>query len=439
MSRPEPRPDARAVALDLVGAVLRHGRALDDALSGNRPFAQLAPRDRALAHRLTATVLRRCAELDARIDPLMTRRPARGELRDILRLGAAQLTLLDTPAHAAVDSAVTLARRRRLAGVGGLVNAVLRRLATTAADSPVDPDRAARLNTPDWLWHSWCRAHGSPRTARIARAHLDEPPLDLAVPRDPALWAARLGGTPLANGLTVRRPTGGGPIDRLPGFAEGAWWVQDVAASLPARLLGNVTARTVIDLCAAPGGKTAQLAAAGADVIAVDLSEDRLARVTDTLARLGLRASIVAADATTWDAPLEAEAILLDAPCTATGTIRRHPDIPYLKRPGDLAPAAHRQSALLDAAAARLAPGGTLVYATCSLQPEEGEEQIAALLGRNDSLKTLPIAVEETAGLGVPVESLGAVRTFPGSGTDSGDGFFIARLTRAAKGGAAAP
>jgi 16S rRNA (cytosine967-C5)-methyltransferase len=311
----------------------------------------------------------------------------------------------------------------------GLVNAVLRRVAREGTEALAHQD-AARLNTPDWLWGSWKAAYGEAIARAMAEAHLIEPPLDLTVKGDPESWAARLGGERLY-GNTVRRPAGGA-IEDLPGYAQGVWWVQDAAAALPARLLGDVRGRSAIDLCAAPGGKTAQLAAAGAAVIAVELADRRAGRLRGNLERLQLDARIEVADALVWRPPRPASHVLLDAPCSATGTIRRHPDIAWHKSPSDLARMAALQQRLLDAAVAMLEPGGVLVYASCSLQPEEGPEVIERALTAGLPAARLPVEASELDGLAVELTPDGDVRTLPCqlAGRGGLDGFFIARLRR---------
>lgn len=406
--------------------MLLERRALDAALAAHSGFGGLSVRDRAFARLLAATVLRRLGEIDAALALLLDRPLAPGAARvmNALRLGAAQRLFLDTPPHAAVDTTVRLLDGR-LAGFKGLANAVLRKVA--AAETPPG---AARLDTPDWLWRSWVTAHGEADAAAIAAAHLAEPPLDLTVARDAATWCDRLQATLLPTG-SLRRPIGGDP-SALPGYDEGAWWVQDAAAALPARLLGPVAGRRVIDLCAAPGGKTAQLAAAGAEVTAVDRSAARLARLRANLRRLGLEAQVVEADAAAWRPDRPADAVLLDAPCTATGTIRRHPDIARIKTAGDVARMAAVQDRLLRAAVEMTAPGGRLVYATCSLQPEEGPDRIAALLQEGAPVRLDGISATELPGLSGAIRPDGMVRTLPCHWNELGgiDGFFIARLER---------
>jgi 16S rRNA (cytosine967-C5)-methyltransferase len=401
----------RALAFDLLAAVLHRHRPLEDALD-SLPDAE--PRDRAAAHRIAAAVLRRTGTLDAVLEPFLRRAPPE-PVRDVLRIGAAGLLLLDTPPHAAVATAVELARARGLAPFAGLVNAVLRRVAEAgpAATEALDPPR---LDTPPWLWASW---GGDARA--IAAAHQSEAPIDLTL-RPGA--APPEGGETLPGG-SVRLPPGTRVAD-LPGFAEGDWWVQDAAAALPARLLAAQPGERVADLCAAPGGKTAQLAAAGASVTAVERDPARILRLRENLARLRLAARIVEADATTWRDGLF-DAVLLDAPCSATGTIRRHPDVPHLKRAADLAALTAQQDRLLAAAASMLKPGGRLIYAVCSLQPEEAAPRLPAARG----LREAPFEPAELAFLPEALSS-GRLRTHPGMWAARGglDGFFAARLVK---------
>lgn len=414
--------------------MLDRGRPLDLALAENRSFGGLDDRDRGFARHLATTVLRRRGEIDRLIADRLERPLANKHamVGAILRMGVAQLRFLDVPDYAAIDTSVSLARRRTPARMASLINAVLRRL-TRERPPALEPAAAARINTPDWLWRSWVDAYGEPTAAAVAAAHLSEPPLDLSVRNDAAEWAARLGGDALpTGGVRISRA---GPVDLLSGYAEGAWWVQDAAASLPARVLGDVAGKTVIDLCAAPGGKTAQLAAAGARVIAVDVDRRRMDRLRENMDRLGLtgRVETVVADATAWQPDRPADAVLLDAPCTATGTIRRHPDIAWLKRADDVTAMAAIQDRLLDAAFAMVRPGGPVVFCTCSLQAEEGPARIAAALERERSTKLDPIA---GAGGLIPESFVadGALRTLPCHWAERGgiDGFFAARLHRPA-------
>ena len=424
-------PTARDVALELLGAVLRRKRPLDDAIDDNPGMPLLSGRDRAFARLLVATTLRRLGQIDELIGLCLNTplAPRAATIHDILRLGIAQLLFLRTPPHAAVATSVDLAHGRGFLSHKGLVNAVLRRLSVEGAELSQKQD-AALLNTPEWLWRSWSEAYGEERARAIATAHLKEAPLDLSVRTDPELWCEKLQALLLPTG-TLRRQAGGA-VMLLPGYAEGAWWVQDAAAALPARLLGDVTGREVIDLCAAPGGKSAQLACAGARVIAIDRSTRRLERLVANFARLNLPIEAVAADALTWRPGRQFDAVLLDAPCTTTGAIRRHPDVPHLKSPDDVARLAVVQENLLRAAVEILTPGGRLVYCTCSLEPEEGPRQIAALFRAGAPIVRQPITAEEVGGNAEWITREGDLRTLPCylSEYDGLDGFFCARLVK---------
>jgi 16S rRNA (cytosine967-C5)-methyltransferase len=417
---------ARAAALDLLQAVLRRKHALDEALAVDATLARLEVRDRGFARMLVATCLRRLGEIDQAIAPLLATPlpPKASAIADALRLGVCQLLFLGTPPHAAVGETVELvAGLGALGGYKGLVNAVLRRL---DRDRPTtDPAR----NTPAWLAEAWTAAYGEATAKAIAAAHLHEAPLDISVKEPSADWATRLGAEILPTG-TLRLADSSGAVESLPGFAEGAWWVQDAAASLPAKLLGRPV--QAIDLCAAPGGKTAALAAAGIAVTAVDRSPLRLRRLRHNLARLNLSAGVVEADAASWRPAAPAEAVLLDAPCSATGTIRRHPDLPWLKRAEDLPKLTALQDRLLDNAVAMTRPGGIIVYATCSLQPEEGPARIAALLDRGAPVEPVPIQAAEVGGLAQLLTPAGELRSLPCHLAERGgmDGFYACRLRR---------
>jgi 16S rRNA (cytosine967-C5)-methyltransferase len=430
---------ARRAAVELLAAVLQKKQALDDVLGrslGRGAMFDLPTRDRALARAIIAASLRRKGQLDHVLFTFVERGlPEKaGTLYPILLSGAAQLIFLKTPPHAAIDLAVTLAQYDpRAKRYDKLVNAVLRRVANEGEAIAASLD-AARVNTRDWLWKRWVSYWGEARAHAIAEANLIEPPLDLTVKSDPALWAERLSGRVLPNGSVRLLPKG--RIESLPGYDDGAWWVQDAAAALPAKLLGDVAGQRVADLCAAPGGKTAQLVVGGASVIAVDHSKTRLKLLAENLKRLHLEAELVEADATTWQPGGLFDAVLLDAPCSSTGTIRRHPDIPYVKSAKDIEALASLQARLLDNAARLVKPGGKLVYSTCSLEPEEGEARIAAFLTRNNAFSLDPIAPGELYGQADWIEPSGCLRTFPyelkldspeWSGTD---GFFAARLVR---------
>ncbi len=426
--------DARAIAAHALGAILRKGRTLDQALAAAPGLEGLAPRDAAFARLLLLTTLRRLGQIDAFLARLMDHAlPAgRGPVQDLLRLGICQLAFLGTPPHAAVASTVALAEGSRLAPYRGLVNAVLRRGARER-DGIAGLD-AARLNTPDWLWRSWHEAFGEARCRAIAESHLGEAPLDLSLASD-ALdramdLAAALGARRLPSGtLRLHRA---GDVASLPGYASGAWWVQDAAAALPVRLLGPLSGRQVLEIGAAPGGKTAQLAAAGARVVAVDRAAARIARLRENLARLHLDAEIVEADALDWRPPAPADLVLLDVPCTATGTIRRHPDIPHGRSAADVSRLAAVQERLLARAATMVAPGGLLLYASCSLQPEECEHRVEGFLAATPEFARLPVGPDELPGVPEAVTAAGDLRTLPCHWAADGgmDGFYAARLRR---------
>jgi len=394
----------REAAFILLSGVLDRHRPLEDALDALPP---MDPRDRAAGHRLAAAVLRRMGSLDAALEPFLQKAPPI-PVRHILRIGAAGLLLLGTPPHAAVGTAVDLARAKGLAPFAKLVNAVLRRVAD-AGVAALDTLDGPRLDTPGWLWTAW-----GVEARAIAEAHLVEAPLDLAI---------RPGAEPPPGGVEL--PTGAWR------YPAGDFWVQDAAAGLPARLLAAAPGERVADLCAAPGGKTAQLAASGARVSAIERDPQRLERLRSNLHRLRLAAEGIEADATVWrpDAPLDA--VLLDAPCSATGTIRRHPDIAHLKRPQDVVALAEGQDRLLEAACAMLRPGGRLVYAVCSLQPREGVARASAAL-RRMSLRPDPVRPDEVPGLEAAITADGHVRTTPAMWPERGgiDGFYIARWRR---------
>ncbi len=401
----------REAAFSLLVAVLAHFATLDAALDR---LTGIEARDKAAAHRLAASVLRHAGTIDAVLEPFLRREPPVA-VRHVLRMGAAAMLFLGAPAHAAVGTAVDLARSKKLAPFAGLINAVLRKVATGGPELLAELDMP-RLDTPPWAWASW----GADARV-IATAHQMEAPLDISVKAGVAL-----AGEMLPTG-SVRFPAGTAVME-LPGFSEGAFWVQDAAAALPALILAARPGERVLDLCAAPGGKTAQLAAAGARVTAVERDASRLATLKGNLQRLRLEAELVQADATVWRPERKFDAILLDAPCSATGTIRRHPDLLHLRSQRDVLACTVLQDKLLDAAVEMLAPGGRLVYAVCSLQPEEGALRVDAACGRL-GLKRVPISLPA---LPEAVTAAGDVRTHPGLWAERGgmDGFFVSVLSK---------
>jgi 16S rRNA (cytosine967-C5)-methyltransferase len=427
---------ARRLAAEILEGVLHRRGPLEEQLEDkSAALAGLPARDRALTRRLAATVLRRLGTLRHLLGLFLDRGlPADApRVETALLLGAAQILWLEVPDHAAVDLAVRLVQAdRRDARYVSLVNAVLRRFARDGAQRLAGLDVAA-LDTPDWLMARWVTTYGAATARAIAAAHSQEPALDFTVKSDPEHWARTLGGRVLPTGSV--RAIVHGPVSALPDYDQGAWWVQDAAAALPARLLGEVRGLRVADLCAAPGGKTAQLAAAGARVTAVDRAPKRLDRLRENLARLGLAAEAVVADATEWQAD-PFDAVLIDPPCSSTGTIRRHPDVAWLKRDTDIAALASLQRRLLAHAAELTKPGGVLVYCVCSLEPEESVDVVRDLLAGDARLRRLPVSAAELHGLGELVTPDGDLRTLPCQLPDPDsrmaglDGFYAARLAR---------
>ena len=416
---------ARAAALDLLTAALSGRTGMDEGLS-HPALAALDGRDRAFARALVMATLRYLGPIDSALQAKVKKAPP-DKVVQILRLGVAQAFVLKTPAHAAVTTSVDLvAQDGGLRMFKGLVNAVLRGLVR-------DPPRLddPELMAPSWLYMRWRAAFGADAALEIAAMIAQEPATDLSL-KNPSQGAA------LADELEAEVVPGGslrttkrGDIATWPGFAEGGWWVQDAAAAIPARLLDVQAGQTALDMCAAPGGKTLQLAAAGAKVVALDRSAVRLKRVAENLARLALTAEVVAADAAAWPDRRGFDAVLLDAPCSATGTFRRHPDVLWAAKPSDIAGLAAVQSKLLDAAARRTKSGGRLVYCVCSLEPEEGEGQVAAFLARTPGMNLDSIAAGEGGAPTASVKPDGTLRILPHHLPGGLDGFYVARFRKA--------
>lgn len=429
---------ARIAAAAILNDIVGKSHSLEECFSPGAIPARLGgldARDVALTRSIVTVALRRLGTIRAALGELLDKALPRqvAHLEWMLIAAAAQILFLDVPDHAAVDLAVRATRlEAKTAPFAGVINGVLRNLARgrdkiLAESDPLDDD------TPPWLAARWRKIYGEKLARAIASANRDEPTLDLTVKSDPALWAERLGGVVLPTGSV--RLTTHAPITELPGYADGEWWVQDAAAALPARLLDAGAGARVADFCAAPGGKAAQLAAAGAAVTAIDRSAERLKRLAANFTRLNLHADVIVADIVGLKAP-PFDAILLDAPCLATGTIRRHPDIAWTKKAADIATLAAVQSRMLDKAVELVKPGGAIVYCTCSLEPEEGELQISALLRRNPDVLRRPVSPSEIGGVAGVINENGELRTLPShlpaddprlSGLD---GFFAARLIR---------
>ncbi|MER8807312.1 MFS transporter [Mesorhizobium australicum] len=431
---------ARKAAARLLAAVIDARTPLDgltDHENGHPQYKALDLRDRGLVRAILVTALR----YRMTIAGLLARRlekplpPNATALSHILHVAAAQILFLDIPDSAAVDLAVTHAKSDpRTQRFSGLVNGVLRTLAR-AKESELPAALAAADEAPKWFSDRLKAAYGAEKARQILASHRHEAPVDFSVKADPELWAEKLGGIVLPTG-TVRVEKLAGAVTELPGFAEGAWWVQDAAASLPARLFGDVSGLRVADLCAAPGGKTAQLILAGAKVTALDTSKNRLARLTRNLARLGLSAEIVQADLLKYEPAELFDGVLLDAPCSSTGTVRRHPDVPWTKTAADVEKLADLQRRLLARAVMLVRPGGRIVFSNCSLDPREGEELCRAFLVDNPGVTTDPVRPGEFACLDPFLISDGALRTTPAdmvldAPAISGlDGFYAARMRR---------
>jgi 16S rRNA (cytosine967-C5)-methyltransferase len=414
---------ARRAALAILSGVLQKRRPLD---AGLDQLVGLPTRDAGFARALVSGALRHMGALDAVLRKFVAKPLAphkAGTASEILLLGACELLILKVAPHAAVDAANELAAKdAKAVHFKPLINAVLRKVAKDGEAVLSGLDRE-RLSTPDWLWTRWAAQYDAGTARLIARAHQQEAPIDIVLRSPEAVF-------PPSDQLfgAVRRLTDPGRIEELAGFAEGAWWVQDAAAALPALLLGDVADKSVIDLCAAPGGKTMQLAAAGAKVIAVEIDATRAARIRENLDRTKLDAEIVQADARDFEG--RAALVLIDAPCTATGTIRRHPDLPWIKGAADVTVSAAAAYEILESGAAMLEPGGTLVFAVCSLEREEGEEQIAAFLAAHPDFTRAPITADELFGHDEWITPDGDLRTLPFMLPGGMDGFYAARLKR---------
>lgn len=426
---------ARQAAVTVLEDILTNGVTLDGALDGvvgKLPNVQ----DRGLVRAIVTTGLRRKGQLDALVGQFLSKPlPAKsGIAASVLLAAAAQLVFMRVPPHAAIDLAVRQANKDQNARYfSGLINAVLRKV-SAKSQACADETGAGRTNTPGWLWKRWSKSFDATIADQIAEAHLIEPPLDLTM-KDVTTadhWAEQLGGDVLSNG-TVRISGATGRIEELQGYGDGTWWVQDAAASLPVALLGDVKGKRVLDLCAAPGGKTAQLAAAGSAVTAVDLSEVRLARVGQNLQRLGLTAELICDDAAKFEADELFDAVICDVPCSATGTIRRHPDLPYLKSIKQMTDLVRVQAAILSRAIDLTRPGGSIVYCTCSLEPEECEGQIESLLARGMAVTRDPVTADQVFGQTHLLSEAGDLRSLPfhSLGEKPGlDGFYACRLLK---------
>ncbi len=435
--------EARNVAVSILHDVLKQRKPLDDVLAyhaAKEPMASMQARDRGFVRALVATSLRNLGTIEFLLKRYISKGFPRksGTLKEILVSAVAQLLFLDTPPHAAISSAVDQVKfHKRTNAYTNMANAVLRRTQREGKELLESQDIAS-LNTPLWLQRRWQKTYGNETAALIMKAHGHEAGLDLSVKEDVSGWAEKLVATMLPTGSL--RLANHGMISDIEGYDTGEWWVQDISAALPVKLLGDVTGKHIADFCAAPGGKTAQLLALGADVTALDSSEKRLKRLEENLQRLGTEATIVCDDACKWHTNRLFDAIVIDAPCSATGTIRRHPDLPWLKAETDMRDLVALQRGILRNALNQLKPKGTLLYGTCSLEPEEGEGQIGQLLEDFPGLTLQPIRAEEVGGHAEWLTEEGYLRTLPhylphsdtlpDSIPPGMDGFFAARIIK---------
>ncbi len=426
---------ARRVVLEMLRQVIDRKNPLDITLDNSESFAALPQRQRAFTRMLLTTTIRRLGQIDDLIASAQDRPDALKTpiIRNILRIGVTQMFFMAVPDHASVDTCVRLADEAGMERQKGFVNAILRALSRGGSERIQNQD-AGRLNTPEWLLKIWVEDYGMKGAAQIAEANMSEAALDITVKdkADRAFWGNALQASELSTG-TLRRLSGGN-IREMQGYDEGKWWIQDAAAAIPATLMGDITDQPVIDMCAAPGGKTLQLASLGANVTAIDRSAKRLKRLEENVERMGLqtRVKVEVSDAAAWK-PIDApERILLDAPCSATGTIRRHPDTGYLKSPKDIEGLMSIQQRLLSHAGELLSIGGLIIYCTCSLQKSEGEHQVAAFLKANPNYERIPIRAEEIGDYTDLINDEGDLRIMPYHLASQGgmDGFFVSRLTR---------
>jgi len=440
--RPQKDPKGfapRREAVRLLDAILSDKKPFDEiwaqSLASGDLKAMIDP-DRALTRLIVMTTLRHLRHIDNVLATFLKNPLPKSahSVQNILRSAIAQLMFLKSPPHAVLNIATSLAANDRPnRPFKGLINGVLRNYTRTDPEKLLGKNGAPG-NTPEWLHNRWKHQFGNNSAKQIARAHQHEPALDITVKSDAETWAEKLKGYLLPTG-TIRIANAGNPV-KLEGFEAGEWWVQDASAALPAKLLGNIADKQVLELCAAPGGKTAQLINAKAKVTAVERSAHRMKRLEENLARLNFKANLVTADAGEYRPPTPPDAILLDAPCSATGTIRRHPDVPYLKTHKNITDLAQIQTRLINHAADILKPGGTLIYCVCSLEHEEGEDQISDFLKRNKQFSLKPVDKSEIPGLEKALLPAGDLRILPHFCSDHGsdlrgiDGFYIARLIK---------
>lgn len=424
----------RALAVELLSAVVRKGKGLEEEFAAlmdrQDKTAPLDVRDRTFVRLLTTTALRRLGQIDDLLRRFLSKPlpDKTAYVTDVLRIAAAQIVFLNTPPHAAVSTAVSLVKGGLFKGFAGLVNAVLRKVARDG-DEIAAAQNPAALNVPDWLFNQWSAEYGKAAAQKIALAGLEEAPLDFTVKGDAPEWAEKLEAVVMPTGTLRREKSASVPA--LAGFEDGAWWVQDLSAALPATLFGDLRGKKAADVCAAPGGKTAQMVLGGADVVAVDVSANRVKRLKENLDRLKLPAKVVVSDARVWaekEQKASFDAILLDAPCSATGTLRRHPDVVCHRTPADVERLNKTQKELLETMLTLLKPDGVLVYCVCSVLPSEGRALIDGVVNAGLA-ERLPLTSEVPAEM---ISKAGDLMVLPYFYEQSGgcDGFFAARLKR---------
>lgn len=426
---------SRNIAFEILESVLLKKQPLDHMLERHHGFQSLGTQDRNFTRMMISTILRRKGQIDDIINRSLDQdKPLHPEsLRLVLYVGVVQILFMDVSDHAAVHVTVELAKEKGFSRQKGLVNAVLRRVVTEGKEWVKKQD-PVQMNVPQWLLSNWIEGYGLTTAAQIAESSLSEASLDISV-KDPEMrlnWAKALEASILPTG-SLRR-TGGGNVTHFQGFDEGQWWVQDSAAALPVKILGDVSGKVVVDLCAAPGGKTAQLAAAGAHVYAIDRSAKRLSKLNENMQRLGLQNQVQTevSDGAAWQPKEKVDVVLLDAPCSATGTIRRHPDVMHLKSTQDMEQLMAVQTRLLDNAVSMLKEGGVLMYCTCSLQQQESEAQVDGFLAKHPEFSRAPVTSDDVGGVEALINEVGDVRVLPFHLAPHGgmDGFFVSRLIK---------
>ena len=421
---------ARSLALDILDDVFGQGRTIDESMEMRAYEQGISLIDKAFAYRLASEVTRRKGVIDALLVTFLTKplKPSQQRVYHALMLGVVQLCVLDTPAHAAVHETVQVIADSSFAPLKGLVNAILQSILRKAPECK-QQIKDVKNALPVWIAERWQTHYGTAFCNDVSQMLMQKPPLDIAVKSDVAAWAEKLEGVVLeGNIIRIAREV---KVEELPGYKDGAWWVQDVGATLAGVALGDVSGKHVVDLCAAPGGKTAQLLARGAKVAAVDSSIKRMERFKSNMSRLGYSPEVLVADIRKWTPPAKYDAVLLDAPCSATGTLRKHPEVLWIRQKADVAKMAVLQRECLHAVLVWLPAGVPLVYTVCSLEPEEGELLVTDVLTYHKGVSIEPLKLEGSAFAGA-AQPDGSVRLLPTHFAAQGgnDGFYVARLVK---------